>query len=417
MRAERPQVDELGEDRPDEPDDPQGTAVARRWLRLPWWGRVAIVYGLSRLITTAMLVGVSFLQGTGSRFGAFPDIGTLATGWDGQWYWWIATYGYPSQLPLDATGHITENAWAFLPVYPGIAKGLSIVTFLPWPATAVLLSILAGLGTALLFYKLMRTRFHGSTAMFAVVLLCVAPLSPLFQLAYAEALFMLLLTLALLLLVRRRYGWLIVVIPVMAFTRPGVLAFALLLGLHFIARIVKRRTDPFPPRQVVLVLSAGLVATVCGFAWMVIAGIATGTHDAYLQTELSWRAAFIGVQPLVPFTAWFQAGAFWFGVPAGYIVVALFILGSVVFLCSRPARKLGSDLRFWIASYLLYLLAVFFPQTSVFRLLVPVFPALGALAVPRNRAYRVAVVLVSLALQWLWLYVMYGLANAYWTIP
>lgn len=415
MGADRPRTTPGVED--DRVIEPPRASVARHWLRLPWWGRVVIVYGLARLVTTAMFLAASFMQGTGSRFGAFPDLGTLAVGWDGQWYWWIASYGYPATLPLDATGHVAESAWAFMPVYSAVAKALSVVTFLPWPAAAVLVSVLCGLGTALLFYRLMRMRFHGSTAMFAVLLLCIAPLSPLFQVAYAESMFMLLLTLALLLLLRRRYAWLLLVVPVMAFTRPGVLAFALLMGCHFILRIVRRKQDPFPASQILLVLAVGFVATVSGFAWMVIAGVATGQPDAYLQTELAWRAAFIGFGPLVPFTAWFQSGAFWFGEPAGYIIVALLLVATIAALFSPPVKRLGSDLRFWIASYLLYLFAVFFPQTSVFRLLVPIFPALGAIAVPRNRAYRVSVVVVSLALQWVWIYVMYGLANAYWTIP
>ncbi|WP_254628157.1 hypothetical protein [Plantibacter sp. MCCC 1A11337] len=392
-------------------------SMFRRWARLPWWGRITIVYVLSRLVTTAMFAVASLLQAPDSRFGAFPSLGTLAAGWDGQWYWWIATYGYPTQLPLDDAGRVAENAWAFMPVYPGVVKALSVVTFLPWPVMAVIVSLCCGLGAALLFHRLLRIRLGDERAMFAVVLFCIAPLSALFQVAYAESMFLLLLTLALLLLVTRRYGWLLAVIPVMAFTRPGVLAFSLLLGLHLIVRIVTRHRDPLARREVVLILAGGALAAVAGFAWMVIAGLVTGTPDAYLETELAWRAAFIGEQPLVPFSAWIQGGQFWFGDGPGIAVVAAVFVGSVVLLFLQPVRRLGADLRLWVGSYLLYLFAVFFPQTSVFRLLVPVFPLLGAVAVPRNRWYRGGVVIVSLALQWCWIFVMYGLANAYWTIP
>lgn len=391
--------------------------MLRRWARLPWWGRVAIVYGLSRLVTTAMFTLVSLLQAPDSRFGAFPSLGTLAAGWDGQWYWWIASYGYPTQLPLDDAGRVAENAWAFMPVYPAVVKALSVVTFLPWPVMAVIVSLACGLGAALLFHRLLRTRLGDERAMFAVVLFCVAPLSAVFQVAYAESMFLLVLTLALLLLVTRRYGWLLAVIPVMAFTRPGVLAFSLLLGLHLVVRIVTRHRDPLARREVLLILAGGALAAVAGFGWMVIAGIATGVPEAYLETELAWRAAFIGEQPLVPFSAWVQGGQFWFGDGPGIAVVAAIFAGSLLMLFLPAVRRLGVDLRLWVASYLLYLFAVFFPQTSVFRLLVPVFPLLGAVAVPRNRWYRGGAVVVSLALQWCWIFVMYGLANAYWTIP
>jgi hypothetical protein len=392
-------------------------SMLRRWVRLPVWGRIGIVYVLSRLVTTAMFTLASLLSAPDSRFGAFPSLGTLAAGWDGQWYWWIATYGYPSQLPLDSAGRVAENAWAFMPVYPGVVKGLSVVTFLPWPVMAVLVSLGCGFGSALLFHRLMRTRLDAGRSMFAVVLFCIAPLSAVFQLAYAESMFLLLLTLALLLLVTRRYGWLLAVIPVMAFTRPGVLAFALLLGLHLVVRVVTRRRDPLARREVLLILVGGALAAVAGFAWMVIAGLATGRPEAYLQTELAWRAAFIGEQPLVPFSAWIQGGQFWFGDGPGLVVVLAVFVGSALLLFVPAVRRLGVDLRLWVASYLLYLFAVFFPQTSVFRLLIPVFPLLGAVAVPRNRWYRGGVVVLSLALQWCWIFVMYGLANAYWTIP
>ena len=55
-------------------------------------------------------------------------------------------------------------------------------------------------------------------------------------------------------------------------------------------------------------------------------------------------------------------------------------------------RRLGVDLRFWMLSYSLYLLAVFFPQSSTFRLLMPLSPLLGAVAQPRSRLYRACLV-------------------------
>jgi hypothetical protein len=86
-------------------------------------------------------------------------------------------------------------------------------------------------------------------------------------------------------------------------------------------------------------------------------------------------------------------------------------------LVSRPVKALGVDVRLWLVSYALYLLAVFFPQSSTFRLLVPLFPLVGALAVPRSRLYRVAVVLAVIALQWVWLLVAWRVDGYDWTPP
>ena len=75
------------------------------------------------------------------------------------------------------------------------------------------------------------------------------------------------------------------------------------------------------------------------------------------------------------------------------------------------------DLRLWLVSYVAYLLAVFFPQSSVFRLLMPLAPGLGALALPRSRVYRILLVLVFIELQVGWTYIGWWVDGADWTPP
>jgi hypothetical protein len=88
-----------------------------------------------------------------------------------------------------------------------------------------------------------------------------------------------------------------------------------------------------------------------------------------------------------------------------------------VVLFSAPAKRLGVDVRFWLVSYGLYLLAVFFPQSSTFRLLVPLFPALGIIAQPRSRVYRIALVILCIVGQWAWLEVAWYVGTSDWTPP
>ena len=52
----------------------------------------------------------------------------------------------------------------------------------------------------------------------------------------------------------------------------------------------------------------------------------------------------------------------------------------------------------------MYLLAVFFPQSSTWRLLLPLAPALGAFAVPRSVPLRVGLVVLGIVGQLLWVY-------------
>jgi hypothetical protein len=98
-------------------------------------------------------------------------------------------------------------------------------------------------------------------------------------------------------------------------------------------------------------------------------------------------------------------------------VVLVLVAGFAVFLWLPATRRLGVDLRFWMASYALYLVAVFFPQSSTFRLLVPLAPGLGVLAIPENRVYRAGLVVAGIAGQIAWLYVAWWVDGQDFTPP
>ncbi len=287
-----------------------------------------------------------------------------------------------------------------------------------------MISLVAGMFACVMLYRLLHARIGSSAALWAVTFFAWGPLAALFQVGYAEVLFVLLLLIALDLVSRRRFGWLYPVIALMAFTRPGVLAFALYLGLYGILRWTRRRVDPLPARQVVHIVALGALATATGFAWQVIAAVVTGDPGAYLATELSWRRNWgIDSGGFIPFDGWWQAAQFWFvqwGMPGwwGLVAFLLLVAGATAALLFAPqVRRLGPDLRLWSASYLLYLLAVFFPQSSTFRLLMPLTPLWGAIAVPRSRLYRFGVLALCLLGQWVWIYHMYALGNTYWQVP
>ncbi len=75
------------------------------------------------------------------------------------------------------------------------------------------------------------------------------------------------------------------------------------------------------------------------------------------------------------------------------------------------------EVRLWSASYLVYLLLVFFPQSSIFRLLLPLSPFWGAFAVPRSNVWRVRRPRRRTRRQWWWIYNMYALGNTIWQVP
>lgn len=390
-------------------------------LRVIW--RIGLVYLLSRAVTTSFFLLAAELSTRAAHFGPGPNIADFVLGWDAQWYWYVAFSGYPSQLPITAAGHVAENAWAFMPVYAYLAEWVGIPLG-SWGAGALVISLISGFLACLALYRLLHGRIGSDAALWAVIFFSSGPLAALFQVGYAESLFLLLLFLALDAVIRRRFVLAYPLLLVMAFTRPGILAFALFLGLHGIARWWRRRAEPLPASDIAHILALGALCTVAGFAWPVIAGAVTGDPGAYLATELAWRRNWgVGLGGFWPFQGWWHAAGFWFGVwglPTWLGPVALVVLvlaAAYALLVSRSIRALGRDLRLWSASYLVYLLAVFFPQSSTFRLLVPLSPLWGAVAVRRGVRYRYTVVGICLLLQWLWIYAMYGLGNAFWLVP
>ena len=391
--------------------------------RIPVALRIAIVYLAARLITTGFFLLASELSTPVSRYGRHPNIARFVLGWDAQWYWLIAWEGYPSQLPVNELGQVTENAWAFMPVYPFLSEWLGMPLG-AWGAGALVISLVAGYLACLALYRLLRNRIDSPAAMWAVVFFAAGPLAALFQVGYAESLFLLLLFLALDAVVRRRYGLLYLLVPVMAFTRPGILAFALFLGLHGVSRWFGRRSERLPASHIWHIVALGALSTAAGFAWPLIAGIVTGQADAYLATELAWRRRWgFAEEGFVPFSGWIDGAVFWFGqwgLPVWlgiFALIVLLLLAAWALLVLPQVRALGIEVRLWSASYLIYLLAVFFPQSSTLRLLAPLSPLWGAVGLSRSLWTRGIVLALCLGGQWLWIYTMYGLGNAYWHVP
>ena len=399
---------------------PSRASLRVRYRLTPWWVRVLVVFVASRIVTTAILMAFASRQADNSWTAANPGYFDFARIWDGHWYFIVAVTGYPTVLPLNDAGQVVENAWAFMPAYPALIRLLMLITGVEYPVLAVIVSVAFAAGTALLFYKLVNLVLPGGTALFAVVLFCFAPLSPILQVAYAESMHAFFLTLALYLLLRRDYWLMLPVIAVMALTRPSGLAFALALLLHVIHRWVTRKSDPFPRRELVASIVAGLFSALMGVAWLLIAAAVTGSFSAYTDTEFAWRRSYNVGEELIPFSPWFEGAGFWLTQPAGGLIVAAgvaVLAGIVALLLSPLGKRLGVDLRYWVASYLIYLLAVFFPQSSTFRLFLPMFPLLGALAVPKSWVYRLVLVLLCVAGQAGWIHIAWWVDGYDWTPP
>lgn len=388
--------------------------------RVPVWAQLALVYLLTRILTTGIMLAFAGAQLQTWQTPAHPDYITFANIWDAKWYAWIGGHGYPAQLPVGDSGLVTENAWAFMPVYPFLVSALSFVTGASFELMAVLVSLAAGAGTVWLTYRLMIRYVDHGQAMTFVVLLCLGPASPLFQVGYAESLHLVMLLGLLDLLIDRRWIAMLPLVLVASLTRPTGLAWAFTLLLVILVRYRRRhvtRTQAFDRREQIEAWGAAIWSGLCGLAWLGIAAVATGRSTAYLDTEMAWRNHYTGDAHTLPFTPWFWAGDFWLGMPAGPIAVVAILLCVLVWLTSPSFRHFGVELRIWGIAYFSYLFAVFYPQSSIFRLLVPIFPAAAPLALPRSPLYRGGMSLLAIAAQVAWITWMWFVIGQDWTPP
>ncbi|MET3368965.1 UNVERIFIED_CONTAM: hypothetical protein ABIE34_002210 [Jeotgalibacillus campisalis] len=396
------------------------SAVVAGMAGWPWWLQVSLVFVAARLVSACIFMAAAIHQGMNPWFPPAPDYWNFITIWDGRWYQEAADKGYPSVLPVDASGVVTQNAWAFYALFPFLARGLSAVTGIGTLPSLTIIAMLAGLGAALVIYRLFREFSGRRAALWGVIFVSTFPVSPILQVPYAESLNLLLLSGSLLLVVRRQYLAAIPVVLLMCLSRPTGVPFAAMVGLLLLWRLWQRfgpsRTlsapapasrsngaGPMPVRSLLSLAALVLAAGAGALAWPAIAWATTGDLTAYTRTETAWRG-----HDLVPFKPWFDTGRMLFGPVLGVLAPFLFTALFVLVMVSKPVRALGTELRLWCACYMGYLLVFLHPQTSTFRMLLPLFPlALGVALLSKSKAYRGTVVLMFVLLQivwvvWLW---------------
>lgn len=378
---------------------------ARRW---PWWAQVASVYAAARVVTACIFMAAALHQGANPWFPAKPDYWNFINIWDARWYGEVLLNGYPDQLPVDESGNVQENAWAFYALFPLLGRAVSAMTGLEPALALTFIAMAAGLGAAWVVYCLFRQKATHRTAMWAVVFFSTFPVAAVLQVPYAESLNLLLLASALLLVIQRRYLWAMPVIVLMCLSRPTGVPFAAMAGGLLAYRLWERSRHrvpgsraaaPHSGRELVALAALAAVSGLGALMWPAIAWAVTGDPAAYTKTETVWRG-----HDLVPFKPWFDTGIQLFGPVLGVLAPFVFVAVFGLVMTSSPVVALGAELRLWCVCYMGYLLVFLHPQTSTFRMLLPLFPlALSAALVSRSRAYRSTVVIMFLLLQIVWI--------------
>jgi hypothetical protein len=375
-------------------------SVVRRLRSLRGVGFVLGVYVLTRVFAVVVVV----IAGKHQIGVPAPGYWTIETNWDGQWYSTIANHGYPIDLPRDATGHVTANAWAFYPLFPMLARGLMWLTGLSFTVVGPAISVVLGAVAVVVLFRLVLDALGATAASMATVLTCTFMSAPVLQAAYTESLALLLVSSFLLLLRRRRYAWTAFVIVLLALSRNVVLAMAPVILLHGAVRYRARAENEFTARDR---LTLGGLAALCIAAaglWPAIAAAVTGQVFAYTQTMAAWGGK------LRVLIAWPRAFLNLAGTTG--LVVFFLMLFCLFGLLARPAaRRWGPELWGWAVSYVCYLLLATDFWSTTARHLLLAFP-LSLLAVDflRSMGSRVIrtclmglTVCGGLALQWIWI--------------
>ena len=142
--------------------------------------------------------------------------------WDSEWYYRVATQGYPdsTSLPIGQDGRVGQNTWAFMPIYAYLSGGLAGLLSANYYTCAV---VVAWLGSALAALGLdawMRPRVGKAASLLGVAIFFTCGPAIILQLPYAESLGLALVAIGFAVLAKRRFAWAMVVFVLAAFTRP-----------------------------------------------------------------------------------------------------------------------------------------------------------------------------------------------------
>ncbi len=220
----------------------------------------------------------------------------LLRAWDGEWLYRAVAEGWPATVPVDPSGAVQPSTWAWPPGFPLLVRVLAS----PFgrdaiSPTMILINLLASVGAAVLLWAALRATAGNSLAVIGALLWASMPASPVFLMAYAEGLFMLLLFAAIVLAGRGHLAASGGILVVAGLTKSSVAPYALALAIVSIIalRRARRRTDGGSSRRdawAAVVLSLVAVAV-----WPVITAVRLGSIDAYARVQQPWSRRSIPV--------------------------------------------------------------------------------------------------------------------------
>jgi Gpi18-like mannosyltransferase len=350
---------------------------------LAWFAAVACLLFVIAGLSAAYLSLDIWHRGLWSGFPGHPFFDAW-TRWDGGWYRSIAERGYyyyPGK----------QCSVPFFPMYPLLMRGLSFVTRNVL-ASGMLITLGAGIATALGFHRWCRLRLSPRAATFGLLALILWPFAfYLYFTVYSDALFLALAIGSFLALESDRPLLAGLIAAFATATRPVGLAVAAGLIVRALERSGWSPRKPLQnlrPRDLALLLSFVGVAAYLGYLW-----VHFGDPFVFSKALVAWNKG-------QGFRTWMKSEA-WFHVthPKGYLpqaIIGNFLATLIVWsLVPRAIRRFG-----WgYGVYTVIVLAMPTITTSDFvsmgRYVLAAFPcfaAAGDLLAERPRVARVALV-------------------------
>jgi len=283
-----------------------------------------------------------------------------------------------------------------------LVRGFMSLTGMGFAGAASVVNLTAGAAAMLVMYKLLEKPGGRFLAASGVALTCTFMTAPILQAAYSEALALLLLCCALLLIRSRHYGWAFVAIVLLSLTRLITPALTIVVVVHLVHRLRTRQRDPFSKAESIWLVILGLVSFGGVWLWSTFVNLRFG-----LGTGASTRAHNVANLSNL---GWFSGSQSIWGWPGTVFLVIASIALIHFSVSASMTGSWGLEVRTWLCTYPIFILAVTPVTAGVLRYLLLAFP-LPLLAIPcspnRGTSWARTCILVGacltgLVLQILW---------------
>jgi Gpi18-like mannosyltransferase len=305
-------------------------------------------------------------------------------GWDAKHYLSIAENGYMHNGLHD----ITDSRIAFFPLYPVAISIFHIATGFDYGISGLILTLLFGLGAAILLYRLVFDWKGREAAITAVSLFSFFPVSVFLSSTYTESLFMFLSLAAFYFLKQKREVYAIIAVALSTVTRIT----GSILGLVYIWDVWKRTKSIF------IVIGYGLIISIPFVLFLYFQFVQYGTPFAFLDAQ----KAFWYSHAVFP---WTGLSMFLENVFIGKNDLAMWwtnfiFLFVMVVALSVSFRKVPRDIWFFGLGIILLSLSNSFPM-SMERFMIPVLPFYFYFGDVLSRHKLAKDIVLSLSIAWM----------------